>query len=102
MKGRPVGDPGALAPYALAPGGESGAVPAAMAIRAGNKIGHSNMAVGNFYLATCRCHWQWRREARSICLGPVLSGRAPRRQSGMRLPVLILKPTSFVFQTHKA
>ena len=34
--GRPVGEPNALALSRLAPGGDSGAVPTAMAIRAGN------------------------------------------------------------------
>jgi hypothetical protein len=63
-KGARSGRPSALAPYALAPGGDSGAVPTAVAIRAGKQSGHIKwtpvLRIG-CYSAALHRHFQWRR-----------------------------------------
>ena len=66
--GRGAGRPRA---FALAPGGDSGAVPTSMALRAGNRKGHSKwMSVLSKFLITCD-------EYRSSVVASIL-GLSPR------------------------
>jgi hypothetical protein len=87
MKGRPVGEPNALALSRLRREGISGAVPTSMAVRAGNRKGHSKWTSALSRLLLTSHEYHSRAAASILGLRPTsLNLRIGRSATGGRGP----------------